>query len=236
MKVAALWRYPVKSLQGESLASAEIDRHGILGDRQWALVDVVTGMTLTARRQPELLFAAATLDGDGVRITLPDGSSPRDDADLSDWLGHPVRLDAAGQRGGLFESPVDPEHEDGDWVRWRGPGGSFHDSPRTQLSLVSIATMRGWDVRRFRPNVVLDDDGDDALVGTPIGIGSAELVVLKQIDRCVVVTRPQPGLERDLDVIRTINRERATYLGIGAVVTAPGRIATGDEIRRLSAP
>ena len=137
MKIAALWRYPVKSLQGEQLDATDIDRHGIHGDRHWAITDVDTGMTLTARRQPELLFASAALDGDGVRITLPDGSIARDDADLSDWLGHPVRLDVAGVRGGLFENPLDPEYEEGEWVKWRGPGWSFHDSVRTQLSLVS---------------------------------------------------------------------------------------------------
>lgn len=228
--MAALWRYPVKSMQGELLESADVDRHGIHGDRHWALVDVDCGMTLTGRRQPELLFASARLDGDTVRITLPDGSEPRGDADLSDWLGRKVRLDIAGQRGGLFETPADPEHEDGQWYQWRGPGGSFHDSAKTHLSIVSRSTMRDWDVRRFRPNVVLDGEGEDGLVGTTVTAGTATLHVMKQIDRCVVVTRAQPGLTRDLDVIRVINRERASYLGVAAVVSAAGRIAVGDAL------
>ena len=230
MKVVGLWRYPVKSMQGEALVEADVDRRGIVGDRHWALVDVATGFTLTGRRQPELLLASATLDGDDVRIVLSDGSTPRTDTDLSDWLGHPVRLEAAGQRGGLFENPVDAEHEDGEWVQWRGPGGSFHDSTRTQLSLVSTTTLRDWDVRRFRPNVVLDGDGEDDLVATTIALGSTRLEVMKQIDRCVVVTRPQPALDRDLDVLRTINRERSSYLGVGAVVRESGRIAVGDAL------
>ena len=230
--MAALWRYPVKSMQGELLDAADVDRHGIQRDRHWALVDVETGLALTGRRQPELLFASAHLDGDAVRISLPDGSEPSCDADLSDWLGRKVRLDTAAPRGGLFETPADPEHEDGEWYRWRGPGGSFHDSTRTHLSIVSRTTMRDWDVRRFRPNVVVDGVGEDEFVGATVRAGTATLAVMKQIDRCVVVTRAQPGLTRDLDVIRVINRERGSYLGVGAVVTTAGRIAVGDELSR----
>jgi uncharacterized protein YcbX len=60
MRVLELWRYPVKSLQGERLASAEIGPEGIAGDRQWALFDVATGFGLTARRVPDLLSLVTT--------------------------------------------------------------------------------------------------------------------------------------------------------------------------------
>jgi len=231
MKVSAIWRYPVKSLQGERVDATEVDRRGVRGDRHWSIFDPRTGHTLTARREPALLFASARLLDDGdVRIALPDGSMPRTDEDLSDWLGRPVQLVTAGQRGGLYETPVDPEHEDGEWTRWRGPGGSFHDSARTQVSLVSTATIGEWDVRRFRPNLVVDTGGEERLVGSTVTVGSAELSVSKRIDRCVVVTRAQPGIDRDLDVFRTITREHGTYLGVAALVTAAGTIAVGDEV------
>ena len=231
MHVVGLWRYPVKSMQGEQLEATDVDEHGLVGDRRWALLDLRTGLTLTGRRQPELLHASACLDGDRVRIVLPDGSVATDDAALSEWLGHPVALVEAGaDREGLYETPVDAEHEDGEWVRWRGPAGSFHDSTRTQVSLVSTTTLRDWDVRRFRPNVVVDGDGEDELVGRAVTVGAVGLDVVKQIDRCVVVTRPQPGIERDLTVLRTINRERATFLGVGSLVTTPGRITLGDAV------
>ena len=232
MRVASLWRYPVKSMQGEALDRAEVGAHGIAGDRQWAVVDRRTGLALTARRQPELLLATAAVAGNDVRITLPGGTVVHDDGDLSDWLGHPVALERASEaRAGRYETPLDPEREDGEWIAWQGPTGSFHDSKRTQLSLVSTATMRDWDVRRFRPNVVLEGDGEDALVGSVIALGSTRLDVVKHIDRCIVVARPQPGLEADLDVLRTINRERATFLGVGALVAVGGSIAVGDEVR-----
>jgi uncharacterized protein YcbX len=231
VKVAALWRYPVKSLQGEQVAASDVDRRGLAHDRHWAIVDPATGFTLTGRRVPELLFAAASLDGDGgVRITLADGTNPRTDDDLSDWLGRSVRLVTAGQRGGLYETPVDPEHEDGAWRQWRGPGGAFHDSARTQVSLVSTASLGDWDERRFRANVVVDAGGEDDLVGCTVDVGSAELDIVKRIDRCVVVTRAQPGIERDLDVFRRIARARDTCMGVAAMVSAAGTIAVGDEV------
>ena len=75
MRVEEIWRYPVKSLQGERLDSCEISDDGVVGDRGWALFDRSTGMGLTARRVPELLLASASLGADGgVRITAPDGS------------------------------------------------------------------------------------------------------------------------------------------------------------------
>ena len=62
-------------------------------------------------------------------------------------------------------------------------------------------------------------------------VGAVELDVGKEIDRCVIVTRPQPGgIARDLDVLRTIHRERAGNLGIGALVRTPGRVAVGDAL------
>jgi len=234
MEVTALWRYPVKSLQGERVQATAVDHRGLEGDRQWAIADLASGFTLTARRVPELLFASAALDGEhGVRITLDDGSTPSGNADLSDWLGRRVQLVTAGQRGGLYETPVDPEHEDGAWRQWRGPGGAFHDSARTKVSLVSTGSMGAWDERRFRANVVVDGEADDevAFVGGEVAIGSARLDVVKRIDRCVVVTRAQPGIERDLDVFRRLAREHETCIGVAAMVAAPGTIAVGDELR-----
>ena len=230
MRVVDLWRYPVKSMQGERLDASDVDAHGLVGDRRWALLDLRTGMTLTARRQPELLFASAYLDGDGVRVVLPDGTATTDGGVLSDWLGHPVSLVAAHEVAHhRYETPLDAEHEDRAWETWEGPSATFHDSKRTAVSLLSTTTMRDWDVRRFRPNLVVDGD-EDGLVGTSVAVGTARLEVVKQVDRCVVVTRPQPGLGRDLDVLRTINRERATFLAVGALVAHPGRIAVGDEL------
>jgi uncharacterized protein YcbX len=234
MRVTQLWRFPVKSMQGERLDAVDIGERGLRGDRQWAVVDLVTGLALTARREPSLLYARARLVGnDDVEITLPDGNVAATDADLSDWLGHPVELRrASSDDKGTFEIALDFEHEDtSDWFQWQGPEGSFHDSGRTMVSMTSETSFREWDVRRFRINVVLEGRDEQSLVGSKVTIGSVSLDVVKPIGRCVITTRPQPGgIERDLDVLRTINGELEGNLGIGALVLTPGRIAVGDEL------
>ena len=236
MRVTEIWRFPVKSMGGETLLDAEVADLGIVGDRGWSVYDVATGNTLTARRSPDLLFASARVVDGEVIVKLPDGSEigEGDDAALSAWLGRSVELRSAGEHnvdvGGTYEVPLDVEN-DADWVSWQGPGGAFHDSTKSRVSLVSETTLRDWDRRRFRTNVITDGEGEDDFVGGAIAIGDVRLDVVKQIDRCVMVTRPQPGLERDLEALKTINAERATFLAIGCLVTAPGAIALGDEVR-----
>ena len=86
MRVVELWRFPVKSLQGEQLDDATVRVGGIDGDRAFALFDVDTGLGLTARRVPELLYASARSCGANARpeITLPDGRIACHDDALSD--------------------------------------------------------------------------------------------------------------------------------------------------------
>jgi len=234
LRVSEIWRYPVKSMGGEPVSVATVTDLGVLGDRAWGIFDVETGTVLTARRTPEMLFASAALTGADVSLTLPDGTelSSADetcDQQLSAWLGQPVELRAAGAEGGTYEVPLDFENDE-NWVSWQGPGGAWHDSKASRISLVSRDTMRDWDPRRFRANVILDGAGENDLVGIHINLGTTELAVMKPIDRCVIVSRPQPGIDRDLDVLRTINAERETFLAIGALVVTEGRIAQGDTI------
>lgn len=234
LRVSEIWRFPVKSVGGEKIDMATVTDLGIVGDRGWGVFDCDTGTVLTARRTPELLFASAALTGASVSLTLPDGSvAASDDAtcneQLSSWLDRPVELRPAGAQGGTYEVPLDFENDE-NWVSWQGPGGAWHDSTKSRVSLVSRTTLRDWDLRRFRTNIICDGSGEDGLVGSNISVGSCVLDVRKQIDRCVIVTRPQPGLERDLDVLRTINAERSTELAIGALITTEGTISVGDEV------
>lgn len=236
MQVTTIWRYPVKSMQGEELTEASVGEFGIDGDRGWSLVDVESGLHLTARRRPEMLYAAArVVDGDVV-ITLPDGTETNSNAELSSWVGAEVELRRAeAGAAGTFETQAD-ETETGKWFQWTGASGSFHDSTVSPISLVCAGTYRDWDPRRFRINVTLDGSGEDALVDTPITVGGTKLHVMKQIDRCIMTTRPQPilgdrpALERDLSVLKTINAENATFLGVGAVITEAGTISVGDSL------
>jgi uncharacterized protein YcbX len=232
VRVAALWRYPVKSMQGERLDRTAVAAAGFVGDRRFALLDAETGLGLTGRREPRLLQAFAALGDDGVTITLPDGTQTSDDATLSDWLGRAVRLaDARTTSGATYECPVDDD--DSDWFSYDGPGTAFHDAGFWRVSLVSTATIGAWDARRFRANVVLDGEGEDELEGAEIDVGSTRLRVTSRIPRCVMVTRPQPdGIDADLSVLRTIQRERDNCLAIGATVSETGEIAVGDTLAR----
>lgn len=236
LQIAELWRYPVKSLQGERVASAAVSEIGVQGDRRWALVDVATGKAITGRRAPELLFGSARYlaDNDQVVVVLPDGTETSDDAALSMWLGRAVRLTKADPAvRGTYEIALDFEAEDtAEWVSWQGPGGSFHDSTKTQVSVLSTGSMAGWATRRFRPNVVVDGSGEANWVGSVVRLGDrVEATVAKEIDRCVMVTRPQPGgIDRDLDVLRTINSTRGGNLGVGLLISTPGTVSVGDSI------
>ena len=106
--IAALWRFPVKSMPGERLESAEVTERGIVGDRAYALVEVETGKVVSAKNPklgPAMLgcraeFAESPRAGEDpppLRITLPDGTSstsnsPDVDAVLSGYLGRDVKL------------------------------------------------------------------------------------------------------------------------------------------------
>ena len=233
LRVRELWRFPVKSLQGERLERAEVGPQGLAGDRGWALFDLATGFGLTARRVPELLFAAARLRADGsVEVVLPDGTATSDDAVLSDWAGRRVALRSAAEVTGTrrYENPFDVERE-GDWNPFSGADGAFHDNAVARVTLVSTGTLGGWDRRRFRANVVLDGEGEDGWVGRSARLGTAELDVVARVPRCVMVTRPQAGgIGRDTSVFTTVHRERGGDLAVGALVSRPGTVSVGDQL------
>ena len=233
VRVTELWRYPVKSLQGERLTSVELTPQGLAGDRGWALFDVETGLGLTARRYPALLHAFARVRADGgVDITLPDGSVATDDDALSAWLGRPVILRAATDATGprRYENPDDIESEaDDSWEVFEGSAQAFHDS--VALTLLSTATVGSRAMRRFRPNVVVDRGGEDELVGTTVRIGGAAVALTERVSRCVMVTRAQPGgIEVDREVLRWIHRERAGVLSVGGTVLRKGKARVGDAV------
>jgi uncharacterized protein YcbX len=139
---------------------------------------------------------------------------------------------AATEAARRYENVVDFEHETtSDWAPFDGAEGAFHDNPGARVSLVSTATVGSWDPRRFRANVLLDGEGEDTLVGSRITLGEATLTVDMRIERCVMTTRAQAGgIERDLDVLRTIARERDACLAVGALVVGPGTIHIGDTL------
>lgn len=232
MRTRDLFRYPVKSAQGEQLERSVVTWTGLDGDRVVAAVDPTTGRALTARRLPRLLFLRAAFAQGRVTVTTEDGRPLRSDADVSAWLEREVEL----RRPPVFdrpvyESPVDQFDEGVGWETWQGPVGVWHDSTRTQVSITTADTLGDHDPRRFRPNLVLDAGDERDLVGQRIRLGTCELDVVKEVDRCVVVTREQPGgIGTDREVLRQVHRDRGGNLAVGALVAVPGVVAVGDEV------
>ena len=236
MRVAQLWRYPVKSMQGESLDSIELDGERVPGDREWGVRDRVTGTVLTGRTAGALLHASARTEGDAVCIELPDGRQVRDtdeqaDLILSSYVGQPVHLaHAKADEQAAFAMPD---------ARWRSMPGSFNDG--NPVHVLTTASLRAagalhpdgvWDPRRFRPNLVIDVDGDVFAEDewASITIGQVRLDVIKRTTRCPMTARSQPGLDDDLMVLRTLTRNRSAKLGVYARVSATGRISAGDDV------
>jgi uncharacterized protein YcbX len=190
--VAALWRYPVKSMMGEELNSCEVTDRGLLGDRQFAVVDRATGKVGGAKNPRKwgnfFDFRAAYAEPpkagariSPVRITLPDGTAVTSEhADLEQVLsrafGREVALEEArpgGRSSGATAEEYWPDMAGLDYrdtvTDFEMPAGTFFDI--AVVHLLTTATInhlralypRGrFEVRRFRPNIVVSAGGQEA--------------------------------------------------------------------------
>jgi len=248
-RVESLWRYPVKSMQGEALDELTLEENGVTGDRSFGILDLATGTIVSAKREGRLLEASARLSGAKLRVRLTDdeelGPGASLDETLTAWLGRPVRLaDAENFEVATFEGPEDYERDDSPLVQWAGREGSFVDESPLHLlttsDLALLATERAdlqWDVRRFRPNVVVNAETQSLGVlaaGCRLRIGGAEIQVSKGCTRCVMTTRSQPnGLERQLEILRHLVGSHANQVGVRARVVRPGVVRVGDPVQRI---
>ncbi|MGZ4692160.1 MAG: MOSC domain-containing protein, partial [Acidimicrobiales bacterium] len=71
---------------------------------------------------------------------------------------------------------------------------------------------------------------EDAWYGHRLRVGSAVLAPQQPCVRCTMVTRSQPGLDRDLTIYKTLARHRGATFGAWTAVNAPGTISTGDAV------
>jgi uncharacterized protein len=263
--VVSIWRYPVKSMLGEELNSSYVTERGLVGDRVYALIDKETGKVASAKnpRKWEKLFDFHSVfleppqvaeNIPPVRITLPNGaqifSGQDENADhiLSKVLGREVRLMRAD-----LENPGYEEY----WPNIEGlaqrekvtdeimPPRTFFDIAVIHILTTStINYLRElypegrFEVRRFRPNIVIDsasgekDFIENSWIGKKMAIG--EDIVLRvtgPCTRCVMITLPQGDLPRDSGILRTVARLNQVNVGVYASVLRSGTIHRGDLVR-----
>jgi hypothetical protein len=243
--VVQVWRYPVKSFQGELVDSLDLAPGGATGDRTLAVIDPAARKVLSAKRYADLLLASARLDGHRVIITLPDASEhAADDPDihhvLSDWLGLEVRL-APPPADEVFpmEMYTGMSDEETPVFDWPGPAGTWLDLADAHwLTTASLAAIAGnrpdgeWDVRRFRPTALIETTsaGFAEEAWTTVEAGTVATKVVMATPRCSMPSRAQPGLERDKAIGTTIRDVNGNNLGVYAQVTRRGTVAVGDAV------
>jgi uncharacterized protein YcbX len=188
--VTSLWRYPVKSMQGEELGAAEVTARGLLGDRAYALIDRADGKAATAknpRKWPTLFgFRAAFIEPPrlgasvpAVRITLPDGAiatSQQVDVNqvLSKVLNRTVTLTTTGgaDAGSVQAEEYWPDMEGLDHrdtvTDFPLPEGTFFDvamvhvlTTATLARLHQLYPQGRFEIARFRPNIVVTPASDE---------------------------------------------------------------------------
>ncbi len=212
LRVAELWRYPVKSLAGERLPRALVTSNGIDGDR---VVHVRDGRrVVTARTHPRLLALAAVLGDDGE--PLIEGrpwSAPESAAAIRAAAGATATL-----------------------VRYDGRE-RFDVLPLLVATDGAIAAL-GVDGRRLRPNIVIAGVAglaERGWAGRRLRIGDVVIALEKLRGRCVMTTYDPDSQVQDLGVLQRIVDDFGGRMALDSAVVSGGTIAIGDPVELLDA-
>jgi len=252
-------------MMGEELNAAEVTKGGLLGDRAYALIDSSDGKVASAknpRKWPQLFDFRAELAAaprtsvkvPPVRITVPDGTivnSEQPDVHqiLSRVLKREVTLSAAA---GLRNATAEEYWPDIEGLNHRDtvtdfglPEGTFFDCAFVHLlTTATIDRLRmlypqgRFEVRRFRPNIVVEaadgekDFVENAWIGQMLAIGDAvRLSITGPCPRCVMTTLAQGDLPKDAGILRTAAQHNGANVGVYASVLQAGTIRRGDSVR-----
>jgi uncharacterized protein YcbX len=225
-RVVGLWRYPVKSMAPESLDEADVSWHGLSGDRRWAFIQ--DGM-------PRSGFPWMTIrELPAMRHYLPFFVEPERPDDSRTMVRTP---------GGDELEVIDPAlaAELGDGVRViKQNVGVFDTMPLSLITTQAIASLDAWvqpalTPERFRPNLLVEASGSEAFpedgwIGSVLRIGEMRMRVDQRDVRCVMINIDPETDEKDPDLLRTVARERDTYLGVYGSTLEPGSVRVGDPV------
>lgn len=261
LKVSALFRYPVKSMPGIPVSELTLDDFGPSGDRRWLLVDD-KGQFVTQRSEPRLaLVVIEGVEAEAVSLSLPGGESLRlypgperrrvkvwnDEVDallstgpasdqISSWLGRELFF---AYMPADTVRPADRQFVSGRRVSF-ADGFPFLLTNTGSLAALDEWTGTGWDMRRFRPGIVIDGAEAFAEDGWRwLRVGDAVLECVKPCSRCVMTTvDPDTGeVNPQREPLRTLGRHRRTAAGVifgqNAVHWRGGSIAVGDAVELL---
>ena len=205
--IAGLWRYPVKSLAGERLSTAELQPDGIVGDR----LVVVAGPegVRTSRKQYRLLGLRGTLDAEGRALIN----------------GHPWDSEEALRlvKGAAGEDAwLEPAHET----------NRFDVLPLLVATDGAVASF-GRDIRRLRPNILIggvEGTAENDWPGATLHSGRAIIGIDSRRSRCPMTTVDPDTLERDPEVLRDIGRRFGGRLALNAAIVRGGVVRVGDSV------
>lgn len=263
MVLTALYRYPVKSLRGECHSRLDVGRRGLLGDRDWMVVDEA-GRFVTQRQQPQMALISATrLDGDSLRLSAPgcepifvpdapgpprvdvkvwrdtltaDEAAPEASAWLSEFLRCAVRLVRFPDD---VERLVDPEFaDDADRVGF-ADGFPFLLISQGSLDHLNARLAEPVPMQRFRPNLVVDGCDAHAEDGwSRLRIGDIEFRVAKPCSRCIIPTIDIETGNRSQEPLQSLaayrKRDNKIFFGQNLLHDGSGSLEVGMPVEVLA--
>ena len=250
MRIASLYRYPVKGLSGERLRAVELGRcQTFPNDRAYALENGPSGFEPAAPSwQPKIKFLCLMRNAKLAALdTRFDDASEM----LTICRGGEVLLqeNLASEKGRetverFFENFMEAEKR-GPIRLLKAPGHSFSDLAKKVVSLINLATLAELETRlgqpvhplRFRANIYFDGMAawsEHELVGQTLQIGAARAKVIKTTSRCAATeVNPETAL-RDIPIPEILRSSRDSLdLGIYTEIETPGKIAEGDALKIL---
>ena len=262
MKVKTLYIYPVKSLAGIDVSRFSLDDFGPKGDRRWMIVDG-DNRFVTQRRLPQLVNVYTALQEGVVVIDVPgEGIFPlevgSDAVEVTVWRDQVVATAGAdraaealsrycGETLRLVYMPdscfrrVDPGRVSAERRVGFADGFPLLVVNQSSLDELNSRLESPVDMRRFRPNIVVEGAGAWAEdTWRSVSVGESRLDLVKPCSRCVMTTvNPDTG-EKDsaTQPLKTLASYRKTRDGVifgqNAVHQKPGVIAVGDKVTVLN--